>query len=147
MSDIATAVATRCVAEWGPHDNFLSYNFDSWGYEGGVIQQGLREIAATPGLLSEETATEILAAADARLDYFASTPGQFGYELLHNETIFLPWIYSVGDRLGLFPIAYATRARLSHDAGTARCVCGRRVDACVARGPDTKSMCMQTQLL
>ena len=31
------------------------------------------------------------------------------YQLLNNETIALPWIYSVGDRLGLYPIAYASR--------------------------------------
>ena len=45
-------------------------------------------------------------------------PDQFGYQILHNvslsgngSSILWPWLLSIGDNIGLFPIVYGDRIR------------------------------------
>ena len=51
------------------------------------------------------------------LNYFLEDPHEFGFRILHNESLtyndtssVLPWLYSIGDNIGLFPIAFADRS-------------------------------------
>ena len=50
------------------------------------------------------------------LNHFLEDPHEFGFRILHNESLtyndtssVLPWLYSIGDNIGLFPIAFADR--------------------------------------
>ena len=45
-------------------------------------------------------------------------PDQFGYKILNNESLSLngssiiwPWLLSIGDQIGLFPIVFGDRQR------------------------------------
>ena len=47
-------------------------------------------------------------------------PDQFGYKILHNESlsyngssVIWPWLLSIGDNIGLFPVVYGDRQRYS----------------------------------
>lgn len=73
----------------------------SWSYGPGIQVSAMYEIAAA---FDQPWA----AAADEQLDYWLNTPGEYGYNLTHNLTS--PWGYSVGDGIGLYPIAYLSRA-------------------------------------
>jgi hypothetical protein len=44
---------------------------------------------------------------DAKLEYWLGTPMATAYNLTHN--ISMDWGYSIGDRVGLYPIAYLER--------------------------------------
>ena len=51
------------------------------------------------------------------LNHFLEDPHEFGFRILHNESLtyndtssVLPWLYSIGDNIGLFPIAFADRS-------------------------------------
>ena len=48
-------------------------------------------------------------------------PDQFGYKILNNESLSLngssiiwPWLLSIGDTIGLFPIVYGDRQRYAN---------------------------------
>ena len=49
------------------------------------------------------------------------TPGKFGYKILHNESfgdsVLWPWLLSIGDNIGLFPIVYGDRMRYADENG------------------------------
>jgi len=85
-------------------------NFGTWSYEGGHIVRGLWDIlGAMPSQELEERLHN-------HLNHFISDPQEFGFRILHNESLtyndsssVLPWLYSIGDNIGLFPIAYADR--------------------------------------
>ena len=56
------------------------------------------------------------------LNYFQQDPEEFGFRILHNESltyndssVFFPWLYSIGDNIGLFPVVYGDRLRLARD--------------------------------
>jgi len=85
-------------------------NFGSWSYEGGHIVRGLWDLLTV--LPSQELETKL----HEHLNHFVEDPQEFGYRILHNESLtyndtssVLPWLYSIGDNIGLFPIAFADR--------------------------------------
>ena len=50
--------------------------------------------------------------------FFQTDPDQFGYKILQNESLSLngssviwPWLLSIGDNIGLFPIVFGDRQR------------------------------------
>lgn len=93
-------------------------HFDTWSYEGGGIVRGLWEVsdrypaAAAPGLAPF---------LESHLESFLTEPAQFGYRILHNQSLdgddhqalLRPWFLTVGDRLCLFPVVYADQIRYS----------------------------------
>jgi len=95
--------------------NWLHFrNFGSWSYEGGAITRGLWEISQT------FNDTDLEKFLHHHLNYFIESPHEFGHRILHNESLtyngtsmFLPWLYSIGDNIGLFPIVYADRLKYS----------------------------------
>ena len=97
------------------NDDWVHYrNFGSWSYEGGNIVRGLWRIAHATNDSVLETFLH------NHLNYFQQDPSEFGFRILHNESltyndssIFFPWLYSIGDNIGLFPIAFGDRLRLS----------------------------------
>ena len=97
------------------NDDWVHFrHFGSWSYEGGNIGRGLWMISHATKNYSLETFLH------NHLNYFQQDPGEFGYRILHNESlthnhtsIFFPWLYSIGDNIGLYPIVYGDRLRLS----------------------------------
>jgi len=112
----ATVIAKKAVVaaiDGISQDDWVHYrNFGTWSYEGGNIVRGLWEICHATGDLELEMFLH------NHLNYFLQDPEQFGYRILHNESltyndtsIFFPWLYSIGDNIGLFPIVYADRLK------------------------------------
>ena len=66
--------------------------------------------------------SELEAFLHSHLNYFQEDPEEFGFRILQNESlsynessIFFPWLYSIGDNIGLFPVVYGDRLRLAED--------------------------------
>ena len=99
------------------NDDWVHYrNFASWSYEGGNIARGLWMISHATKDAGLETFLH------SHLNYFQEDPDEFGFRILHNESltynessIFFPWLYSIGDNIGLFPVVYGDRLRLAED--------------------------------
>ena len=120
-------------------------NFGSWSYEGGHIVRGLWDLLTVfPSKELEECKYEPISNVKSskpakqpkyfgyfiwkivlnhqtrlheHLNYFLEEPHEFGFRILHNESLnyndtssVLPWLYSIGDNIGLFPIAFADRS-------------------------------------
>ena len=88
-------------------------NFGTWSYEGANIVRGLWELNDVyPDLNLESYLHE-------HLNFFQTDPKEFGYKMLNGIPLdgpldsvdFLPWLFSIGDVIGLFPIGYADRLR------------------------------------
>jgi len=120
--DDLLGVASKLVSavQDGMHEsNWFHYrNFGSWSYEGAVITRGLWELQS---VLPELSLEEFL---NNHLDRFMDDPQEFGYRILHNESltyndssVILPWLYSIGDNIGLFPIVYADRNKYGSTPG------------------------------
>ena len=75
-------------------------SFGEWSYGDAIINAELIAARAALGL-------DFRAFTDAKLDYWTATPGAVGYNLTHN--ISMPWGPSIGDKVGLYPIAYLAR--------------------------------------
>ena len=99
------------------NDDWVHYrNFARWSYEGGNIARGLWMISHATRDLGLETFLH------SHLNYFQEDPEEFGFRILHNESltynessIFFPWLYSIGDNIGLFPVVYGDRLRLAEN--------------------------------
>ena len=99
------------------NDDWVHYrNFASWSYEGGNIARGLWMISHATKDSGLETFLH------SHLNYFQEDPEEFGFRILQNESltynessIFFPWLYSIGDNIGLFPVVYGDRLRLAED--------------------------------
>ena len=66
--------------------------------------------------------SELEAFLHSHLNHFQEDPEEFGFRILQNESlsynessIFFPWLYSIGDNIGLFPVVYGDRLRLAED--------------------------------
>ena len=108
--EIASSVVPAVISAM-KNSSWLHYrNYGSWSYEGGVITRGLWELSHTFQDSNLETFLH------QHLNYFIEDPHEFGFRILHNESLtyngtsmFLPWLYSIGDNIGLFPIVYGDR--------------------------------------
>ena len=113
--DIAKRVAirTKNAIEEGTLNCYV--NFGTWNYEGAMIYRGLWEIQSA---LENEPDFDIEPFLNQNLDFYQNDPDQFGYQILHNvslsgngSSILWPWLLSIGDNIGLFPIVYGDRIR------------------------------------
>jgi len=77
--------------------------FFQWEYGSAVINDGLWKTMGTlPGINLEDKLNTVL-------DTFINTPGNYGYNILHNIT--MSFDSKVGDDIGLFPIVYLARVQ------------------------------------
>lgn len=137
-SDMAQRVATRAKnaieesTHWGCYKNF-----GTWSYQGAMIFRGLWEIH------SQLSQFDIESFLNEKLDFFQvlklllkilqeslfmhtilqTDEDQFGYQILHNKSlslngslIFWPWLLSIGDNIGLFPIVFGDRQRYTSNS-------------------------------
>ena len=113
--DIAKRVAirTKNAIDEGTLNCYV--NFGTWNYEGAMIYRGLWEIQSA---LENEPDFDIEPFLNQNLDFYQNDPDQFGYQILHNvslsgngSSILWPWLLSIGDNIGLFPIVYGDRIR------------------------------------
>ena len=119
-SDIAKRVATRTKNAIDEGTLSCYNNFGTWNYEGAMIYRGLWEIQSA---LKEDPDFDIEPFLNKNLDFYQVDPDQFGYQILHNvslsgngSSILWPWLLSIGDNIGLFPIVYGDRIRYGTNA-------------------------------
>ncbi|XP_059090012.1 uncharacterized protein LOC131885847 [Tigriopus californicus] len=112
--EVAQKVVPKIFEAFG---NFTYLNFGSWSYEGGHILRGLWQLES---LFASDLQLE--ARLHEHLNHFQNDEGQLGYMILHNVSLdfngtsnLFPWLTSIGDVIGLFPIAYADRLLLAQD--------------------------------
>ncbi|XP_023335354.1 uncharacterized protein LOC111706677 isoform X2 [Eurytemora carolleeae] len=113
--DLLEVAGRLCTAvQYGmEHSNWFHYrNFGTWSYEGAMVTRGLWELQDTLPDLNLEPFLH------KHLDFFLEEEDEFGYRILHNESltyndssVVLPWIYSIGDNIGLFPVVYVDRLK------------------------------------
>ena len=119
-SDIAKRVASRTKNAIDEGTLSCYINFGTWNYEGAMIYRGLWEIQSA---LKEDPDFDIEPFLNKNLDFYQVDPDQFGYQILHNvslsgngSSILWPWLLSIGDNIGLFPIVYGDRIRYGTNA-------------------------------
>eukprot|EP01120_Amphizonella_sp_Union-15-10_P003123 TRINITY_DN1346_c0_g1_i2.p1 TRINITY_DN1346_c0_g1~~TRINITY_DN1346_c0_g1_i2.p1 ORF type:complete len:395 (-),score=47.50 TRINITY_DN1346_c0_g1_i2:73-1257(-) len=100
--EVATRIIDALLASDKIHNNFL--NLPDYGAS--IIFDGIWEVLERWPIL----APRYLSLINAKLENFARTPETVGYKVLNN--IRIPWTSTIGDEVGLFPIAYL--ARLSY---------------------------------
>lgn len=112
--EAAQKVVPKILEAFG---NFSYLNFGSWSYEGGHILRGLWQLES---LFANDLQLE--PRLHEHLNHFQNEEGQLGYMILHNVSLdfngtsnLFPWLTSIGDVIGLFPIAYADRLLLAQD--------------------------------
>jgi hypothetical protein len=92
----------RLVADHITTDKAASAEFGKWTYGCGIIVDALLKVTeVVPGL-------DYMHWVNPVLDNFTSTQTENGYKIVHGEPI--PFGRSIGDVVGLYPIAYLHRA-------------------------------------
>ncbi|XP_041366689.1 unsaturated rhamnogalacturonyl hydrolase YesR-like isoform X1 [Gigantopelta aegis] len=79
----------------------LTNKFFAWDYGGSIIFDGLYRCDKTFG-------TNYKPLLNTFLNKYITDPNSFGYKVQHNISV--PFYHAVGDRIGMFPVAYLNRA-------------------------------------
>eukprot|EP01060_Flectonema_neradi_P016320 TRINITY_DN22924_c0_g1_i1.p1 TRINITY_DN22924_c0_g1~~TRINITY_DN22924_c0_g1_i1.p1 ORF type:complete len:407 (+),score=70.41 TRINITY_DN22924_c0_g1_i1:38-1222(+) len=115
-AEIGAALAVRCASDFNKSHGVIpaenEYNFANWNYEGGTIQVGLWEL--TEQLITANTSATAFVRQQLRQKLNKHLNSSVAKDILTNQAI--DWGYSVGDKVALYPTAYAVK--LHFEGGT-----------------------------
>eukprot|EP00937_MAST-01D_sp_MAST-1D-sp2_P001954 g1954.t1 len=101
VGDAVTAITATEGCDDGA-DKSVPCSFGKWAYGPAIIMSELLRSSR-----NVEIGVDYRAFADARLDYWLRTPNSTAWNL--TKSVPMPWGYSIGDRVGLYPITYLER--------------------------------------